>query len=306
MSNQTSLHLYWDKVADEDIATSGYHLEMAEGDSQEFTVVYDGQNLPQGTDFLVDNLTTGSELAFRLYALNYNGRSEASDIFKFNVCTVPKGMMPPYKIRSEPNEIVIGWSDPLDNGGCPITGYAIFRDDAQGSDVTIEVNEDDDPNIRNDPVLKQATITSFPTDTVGSFFRFKMRVFNREGSSESALITLLNAGPPDAPTQTVELLEQTATFLRVSMPLIADENNGGSQIISYNLQIDDANGGPFVNVGGVDPISMRTEYTLGSEYVTRGQTYRLRYRVKNDVDIYSWSDYSDVLYALVSDTPSPP
>ena len=90
------------------------------------------------------------------------------------------------------------------------------------------------------------------------------------------------------------------------MPLIEDAYNGGSQIISYNLQIDDANGGPFVSVGGYDPISMRTEYTLSDAYVQRGATYRLRYRVKNDVDGASWSGYSDVLYALVSDTPTPP
>ena len=50
---------------------------------------------------------------------------------------------------------------------------------------------------------------------------------------------------------------------------------------------------------------MKTEYTL-TEYVKRGETYRLRYRVKNDVDVYAWSGYSAVLYALVSDTPSPP
>lgn len=133
-----------------------------------------------------------------------------------------------------------------------------------------------------------------------------MRVYNREGSSESALITLLNAGPPDAPLSPVVLLEQSATFLRVSMPLIDDANNGGSQIISYNLQIDDANGGPFISVGGFDPISMKTEYVLSDAYVKRGATYRLRYRVKNDVDQVSWSGYSDVLYALVSDTPTPP
>ena len=86
------------------------------------------------------NLTTGSEVQFRLYALNYNGQSLASDTYTFNVCTEPKGMPPPYKISSEPNSLVLAWFDPLDNGGCPITGYAIFRDDSIGGDVTVEVN----------------------------------------------------------------------------------------------------------------------------------------------------------------------
>ena len=51
---------------------------------------------------------------------------------------------------------------------------------------------------------------------------------------------------------------------------------------------------------------MKTEYTLDDQYVKRGLIYRLRYRVKNDVDESSWGGFSDVLYALVSDTPSPP
>ena len=133
-----------------------------------------------------------------------------------------------------------------------------------------------------------------------------MRAYNREGYTESALVSFLNAGPPSKPAEAVVLLEQAATFIRVQMPLIDEAFNGGSQIISYNLQIDDANGGPFVSVGGFEPVSMRTEYTLSGDYVIRGSTYRLRYRVKNDVDLVAWSEYSDVLYALVSDTPTPP
>lgn len=46
------------------------------------------------------------------------------------------------------------------------------------------------------------------------------------------------------------------------MPLIEQAASGGSLIISYNLQIDDANGGIFYDVAGNDPTSMKTEYTL--------------------------------------------
>ena len=215
-------------------------------------------------------------------------------------------MPPPYKISSLKNSVTLAWNDPIDKGGCPITGYAIFRDEGDGvSEVTTEVNTDNDPQIRNDPTLKQSTVTFFPAATVGNRFRYKMQVFNREGYSDSALVTLLNAGPPDAPSNAVILLEQTATQIKIKMPLIAEENNGGSQIISYNLQIDDANGGDFVNVVGYDPISMKTEVVL-KDQVQRGKTYRLRYRVKNDADEKSWSDYSPVFYALVSDTPVHP
>jgi len=52
---------------------------------------------------------------------------------------------------------------------------------------------------------------------------------------------------------------------------------------------------------GLDPTSMLRDFTVNS--VTRGRTYRLRYRVLNAVD---WSDYSSNLFALVATVPSAP
>lgn len=84
-----------------------------------------------------------------------------------------------------------------------MTGYAIFRDDSVGGDVDIEINEENDPLIRDKAILKQATVTNYPANTVGNFFRYKMRAYNREGYTESALVSFLNAGPPDKPAETV-------------------------------------------------------------------------------------------------------
>jgi titin len=92
VSNQTQLLVYWDKVANAQIPTSGYILEMAEYGSLDYQVVYNGTNLPQVLSYTVTGLETGSRRSFRLYALNFNGVSEASDVVTFNVCTEPKGM----------------------------------------------------------------------------------------------------------------------------------------------------------------------------------------------------------------------
>jgi hypothetical protein len=32
------------------------------------------------------------------------------------------------------------WAEPLSNGGCPILGFALFRDDGISGNPTIEVN----------------------------------------------------------------------------------------------------------------------------------------------------------------------
>ena len=43
---------------------------------------------------------------------------------------------------------------PQDDGGCPITGFALFRDDSIGGEPNVEINVDNDPSIRNNPVLR--------------------------------------------------------------------------------------------------------------------------------------------------------
>ena len=63
-------------------------------------------------------------------------------------------MQPPYNISSPPNSLVLSWGDPVSSGGCPLTGFAIFRDNSIGGEVTVEVNTNDDPQIRNNAVLK--------------------------------------------------------------------------------------------------------------------------------------------------------
>ncbi len=86
------------------------------------------------------------------------------------------------------------------------------------------------------------------------------------------------------------------------MPLIPDSNNGNSAIISYELSCDDGLGGEYSVVGGNNPISLVTEYTITSGIV-RGRTYRLIYRTLNGA---GWSPYSLPLYALAATVPQAP
>ena len=92
------------------------------------------------------------------------------------------------------------------------------------------------------------------------------------------------------------------TMISVSLPLIPDADNGNSAIISYELLCDDGLGGDYVSVGGLDPISLVTEYSI-TQGIERGRTYRLIYRTLNDA---GWSDYSPALYALSATAPSAP
>lgn len=101
-------------------------------------------------------MVTGNKYTFRVITVNFNGKSTPSTSFTYNACTVPSGMQAPVRIDlgSTTNNLIIRWQEPKDDGGCPITGYSVYRDDSRGSAVNIEINKDSDPAIRGNPVLR--------------------------------------------------------------------------------------------------------------------------------------------------------
>ena len=171
----------------------------------------------------------------------------------------------------------------------------MFRDDAIGSDVTTEVNANNDPAVRNIPTLRKLTVTNFPVGSEGLTFRFKVTALNKEGATDSGYTSIVLAGPPDAPLSPPILdTDLTSdTQITVNLPLIPDANNGNSPIISYNMEMDDGLGGEWITVGGLETYSLTTSYTIVSG-INRGRTYRFRYRTSNSA---GWSGYSDILYA---------
>jgi len=83
-----------------------------------------------------------------------NGFGPESGIASLIACTAPSGLSAPYFISSTGSSQTIGWTTPADEGGCPITGYAVFRDDGVTMNPTIEVNVNNDPAVRDIPTLR--------------------------------------------------------------------------------------------------------------------------------------------------------
>jgi hypothetical protein len=54
----------------------------------------------------------------------------------------------PFLIEAETNKITIGWTEPLNNGGCPLTGFRVYRDDGSEGAVNVEVNSNNDSAVR--------------------------------------------------------------------------------------------------------------------------------------------------------------
>lgn len=124
-----------------------------------------------------------------------------------------------------------------------------------------------------------------------------IRVYNREGFTDSPLLRIMNSGPPATITTQIIIIERNETSLLVQMPKVVDD----ASVLSYELQIDDGEGGSFISLGGFNISTMQTEYQISN--LTAGLVYRLRYRVLNFV---GWSTFSPTLYALVATVPSAP
>ena len=68
--------------------------------------------------------------------------------------------------------MTLSWIAPDDDGGCIITGYAVFRNDGQGGTSWTEVNTAMDSNVRDKPYLLNMVVTNFPLNSAGNEFVF--------------------------------------------------------------------------------------------------------------------------------------
>jgi hypothetical protein len=133
-------------------------------------------------------------------------------------------------------------------GGCPVTGYALFRNDpdqadpANGVEVWVEINSVSDTNIRDQPDLFEATATNFaPTDT-GKTFKYVLEAFNIVGSSRGTIASYVLATIPSAPPSAPTIVDSmtSSTQITVSLtPLTSTSATGGTTLTGYALAQSD-------------------------------------------------------------------
>ena len=128
-------------------------------------------------------------------------------------------------------------------------------------------------------------------------------MFTNEGESDSSVASILLAGVPQTPTDAPRKTssESTSTTITVEYDAVDAANNGGSAVLGYSLEMDDGSGGDYVTLVGTSSDYLKLKFSVSSAQVSKGGTYRFRYRAKN---VYGWSDYSPVAYLLVASVPS--
>lgn len=71
---------------------------------------------------------------------------------------------------------MISWLDPQDNGGCPISGFEIWRDDSLGGNLVLV-----HPEMNNLPEINVFNITDLPSSSLGNTLRIQLKAKNSAG-----------------------------------------------------------------------------------------------------------------------------
>jgi len=80
-------------------------------------------------------------------------------------------------------------------------------------------------------------------------------VYNPAGTADSKILGVVFAALPDAPPVPTKVLDRSSsTYLTVDISDFPTTSNGGCEIITFDIQMDDGVGGSFVSkVGQASP-----------------------------------------------------
>ena len=173
---------------------------MAKDSDGLFVLVADYKNFRTVVAHTEDQLDTGRMYRFKVTAYNFNGEGDFSDELLTYACVAPSNVPKPSRVSSTTTSFTISWQQPQDDGGCPLTGYAVYRNDGQNGQIDTEVNSPNDSNVRDKPTLRQLTITDYPSSPLGKSFQYQVKAFNIVGASLSNTASYVFAAVAPAPT----------------------------------------------------------------------------------------------------------
>ena len=241
-NSRTSIGVQWPEVAGGALPVVEYALYMNDGYTAAAWEVYRGP-LPFTR---VEGLSPGAQYTFTASAFDFNGEGSLSSSGTLSSCVVPSGVQPPRLFAQSSTSVTLRWEHPDDDGGCPVSGYKIYRDDGADGAITTPVTFEAGGAPTQDtaePYLFEHLV-ELGSAFSGLSVRFTLEAINSEGSTLSpGYLAAFVAQVPDAPAAGPTRVSSTRDSLSVSLPEVAGD--GGLTLDAYQLWIDDAAGGEF-------------------------------------------------------------
>jgi len=119
----------------------------------------------------------------------------------------------------------------------------------------------DEDVIANKHYLKSHTVT-FAAEDLGKVYRYKLKAHNEIGEVESTISNQLLAGVPGKPDDGPSPDPNETGPTQIKVTWLAPADNGGDEITSYSLEIDDGQGSDFAAVIGLESPYLLLYYTV--------------------------------------------
>jgi hypothetical protein len=180
---------------------------MDDGRGVYFNKVYQGAC----SKAIIQNLSSSITYTFYVKGTNFNGEGITSANASFRSCVNPSGVVAPYLVSTNETKVKLRWSQPTNDGGCPITSFAILSD-MGGATYSTDLEAS---SVENKAYLFEHEFTFTATET-GKSLGFKLKATNAMGSttSESYLKVLVASSPP-TPTLMTTSVSTNSTFIEV-------------------------------------------------------------------------------------------
>ena len=152
--------------------------------------------------------------------------------------------------------------------------------------------------------MRQHTV-SYAAEDTGKTFSYLLEAYNSVGSVSSKTVSFVLTAVPDRPeTSPVLNLEFTsASAIHCNYEPLTEEENGGSAILSYELEVYRLEDSRWHScTGGFNHFSLLNEHVY-AENVEKGKTYQFRYRAWNVNGAGPWSPDA---YILAAQPPAKP
>lgn len=234
-----AFNLLWNAPADTGLNDQTYPLEHYSLDFSDLyhpisnpTAVFNELARPTNLNFVHSNanLIYGNTYSYRLRAKSKRGFSVYSNTLTATLMRIPDAPVdtPVSTQNTNKNQLQITYEGVANNGGSPLTNYNLYIDDGNAGNFSVAI----DNNLN-----KSYTFTGLIT---GRLYRIKYSAVNSIGESPaSSALAVYTAVKPSVPLNLVKILNSIVEFGVINISWEAPADNGGLDILKYNLYLND-------------------------------------------------------------------